>query len=47
VRIHKEKWIPRFAAGSTIGAFEGSSQIQQLTIAEYGYQEYAALRGRA
>jgi glutaryl-CoA dehydrogenase (non-decarboxylating) len=26
---------------------EGSSQIQQLTIAEYGYQEYAAPRGRA
>jgi len=26
---------------------EGSSQIQQITIAEYGYQEYGALRSRA
>jgi len=26
---------------------EGSSQIQQLTIAEYGYQEYGSSRGRA
>lgn len=25
---------------------EGSNQIQQLTIAEYGYQEYGALQGR-
>lgn len=26
---------------------EGSTQIQQITIAEYGYQEYGSLRGRA
>jgi len=25
---------------------EGSTQIQQLTIAEYGYQQYGSLRGR-
>ncbi|WP_437670494.1 acyl-CoA dehydrogenase family protein [Sorangium sp. So ce131] len=40
--------LQRYLGDAKIGEIiEGSSQIQQITIAEYGYQEYGALRSRA